>query len=82
MEAHLENQSEQYCMLDRLVLNKKRGREARSCDVVSDRVLVIDTFVVYMFRADRKSIEFLYDLDELKSRKEIQRLREIVIKFL
>lgn len=82
MEAHLEDQSEQYCMLDRLVLNKKSGREARSCDIVSDRVLVIDTFAIYMFKAGRKSIEFLYDLDALKSKKEIQRLREIVNTFL
>ena len=82
MEVHLEDQCEQYCMLDRLVLNKKSGREARSCDIVSDRVLVIDTFAIYMFKAGRKSIEFLYDLDALKSKKEIQRLREIVNTFL
>ena len=65
-------------MLDRLILNKKSGREAKMHEVVSDKVLVIDTFGVYIFRLDGKSIEHLYDLDALKSRKEIQRLREIV----
>ena len=78
MEANLEDQCEQYCMLDRLILNKKSGREAKMHEVVSDKVLVIDTFGVYIFRLDGKSIEHLYDLDALKSRKEIQRLREIV----
>ena len=47
--------------------------------VVDDRVLVIDTFAVYMFFLKDTSIRFLYDLDDIRSREDIEKLREEVL---
>lgn len=82
LEADLEGQCEQYCNLERLILDKKNKRNARIENVVNDRVLVIDTYAVYMFDSKRKSIEFIYDLDDLKNRWDIEELKQIVIRLI
>lgn len=82
LESNLEGQCEQYCMLDKLVLDKKTGREARIKDVISDRVLIIDTYAVYMFYLENKNIKFWYSLDDLKSEEDIRDLRKVVIEKL
>ena len=48
-------------------------------NVIDDRVLVIDTFAIYMFFLKDHSIKFLYDLDELKSGNDIQLLKYKVL---
>lgn len=82
LESDLEGQCEQYCMLDKLVLQKKTSREAKINNVIPDRVLVIDTYAVYMFFLENKKIVTLYDLDQLKSEANIQDLRKLVMENL
>ena len=79
LESNLMRQCEQYCQLDRIILDKKTQREANMRDVINDKVLVIDTYAVYMFNLNNKMIETLYDLENLKSHEDIRELREIVI---
>lgn len=50
--------------------------------MISDRVLVIDTYAVYMYYLKSEKIEFLYPLDELKSETNIPELRKTVIENL
>lgn len=82
LESNLEGQCEQYCGLDRLVLDKHSGREAALNRVINDKVLVIDTYAVYMFSVVTKKIEFLFDLSDLKSKEDIRTLRRTVIESL
>ena len=77
--GNLAGQCEQYCKLDNLILSKDAKREVNMKAVVDDRVLVIDTFAVYMFFLKDKSIRFLYDLDDLGARGDIEELREEVL---
>ena len=78
LESNLEGQCEQYCSLNRLELDKKSGREANMKYVIGDKVLVIDTYAVYMYFLQRKKVEFIYDLSDLKTRQDIEALREII----
>ena len=79
LESNLEGQCEKYCMLDKLVLNAKTGFQANMENVVNDRVLIIDTYAVYMFYLENKKIEVLYDLGGLRSKEDILELRRLVI---
>lgn len=79
LERDLAGQCEQYCALDELVLSQKPERRARKQDVVSNRVLIIDTYAVYMFYLEDKRIEVLFDLGELESGEDIRQLRRIVL---
>lgn len=78
LESNLEEQCEQYCKLDKLVLDKKNGRIAKTKDVVDDRVLIIDTYAVYMFFLKSKKIAFLYDLSDLQTKENLNELRRNV----
>lgn len=82
LENDLEGQCEQYCKLDKLILSKKQKRQARMQDLVDDRILIIDTYAVYMFYLKDRSIKVLFDLSDLKSEEDIRELRTIVIEHL
>ena len=70
---------EQYCMLDKLILDKKTDREAKRHELIADKVLVIDTYGVYLFDLHHKRINLLYDLSDLKTISNVSELRRIVI---
>ena len=78
-ESDLEGQCEQYCQLDKIVLRKDAKQAVNMNNVIDDRVLVIDTFAVYMFFFKERSIKFIYDLDELKTDIDIQSLKNKVL---
>ena len=80
--GNLERQCEQYCKLDNLVLSKDAKRDTDMRRVVDDKVLVIDTFAVYMFFLNDKNIRFLYDLDDLRSSGDVKKLRREVLSCL
>ena len=78
-EADLPGQCEKYSMLDRLILDTKTKREARITDVIKDKVLVIDTFGIYMFDAHTKEVKGFYDLNELTSKEKVLELKNTII---
>lgn len=80
VEPNLEGQCEQYCKLDNIVLSKKAVKAVNMNTVIDDKVLVIDTFGVYMFFLKDLSIRFVHDLDEIRSEKDIQELRNKILK--
>ena len=82
LEAHLKDQCEQYCMLDKLILNRKTAREASNKALINDRVLIIDTYGIYMFYLKDRTIKPLYDLGALKSFKDIRGIRDIICNHL
>ncbi|GEM_PF-402025 len=78
-EHNLPKQCEQYCNLNRLVLDTKKGREADMDKVIRDKVLVIDTFAVSVFNLSDRTVRTIYDLIELKTRDDIRILRDTII---
>lgn len=78
-ETNLPGQCEKYSMLDRLILDTKTKREARITKVIKDKVMVIDTFGIYMFDAYTKEIKGIYDLNNLTSKEKVKELKSIVI---
>ena len=81
-ESDLKGQCEQYCKLDNIVLSKNAKQAVNMNSVVDDKVLIIDTFAVYMFFLKDRSINFLHDLDKLKSDKDIQILKNKVLMYI
>lgn len=79
LENDLKGQCEQYCRLDKLVLDKNTMRIARMENVINDQVLVIDTYAVYMFHSDTRNLELLYDLGDLRTEEDICFLRKLVL---
>ncbi len=75
----LNKQCQQYCQLDSLILRKKPAMEAKMEDVVDDKVLIIDTYAVYIYDHNNNSVNTVYDLDDLKTEGDIQELRKILI---
>ena len=78
LENNLKGQCEQYCKLDKLELDPDKNLIARMGTVISDKVLVIDTYAVYMFCLNEGSIEPLYDLGNLRGKEDITELRRLV----
>ena len=64
------------------MLSKDAKQAVNMNNVISDKVLVIDTFAVYMFFLKERSIKFLHDLDELKTGKDIQLLKNKIVKYM
>ena len=79
LENNLAGQCEQYCKLDKLELDHDKNRIARMEDVIRDKVLVIDTYAMYMFHLSSRSIEFMYDLGNMKNKEDIKELRQLVL---
>ena len=79
LESNLEGQCRQYCKLDRLVLDKKKGREARLSDVIDNKVLIVDTYGIYIYEYSSNTIKTLYDLDDLRTKDELPQLRDLII---
>lgn len=78
-DGNLEGQCEQYCTLDKLVLDKKTSRTAKMEDVIRNKVLIIDTYAIYMFYLDSGRIDVLYDLDDLQSSQDIEDARNTIL---
>jgi hypothetical protein len=79
LESDLAGQCKKYCMLNRLVLDKKSGREANLSDVVCDKIMIIDTYGVYFYDLHSDQIKSCYDLDDLHSIDDVEKLRELLI---
>ena len=78
-EKNLIGQLQKYCSLDSLILDTKKNRYAAQDKIFNYGVLVIDTNGVYWYYCDAKSIEQIYDLDNLLSQQDILDLRKLII---
>lgn len=78
VERDLPGQCEKYCHLDKLILDQKINRKADLTKVISDRVLVIDTDGIYVYKSESHSINEIFDLDELNDLSEISNIKNIV----
>ncbi len=65
-EHDLVGQVRKYCYIDKLYLEQNQKKLVNNEDVIRDKVLVIDTFGVYLYRNMDDSIEKLCSLDGLE----------------
>ncbi len=80
LEKKLKQQCESYCNLDSIELSQDRKRQTEMKDVIKDKVLIFDTYGVYMYFSENQMIETLFDLCDLKHNADVKRLREIIIR--
>lgn len=77
-EKDLPGQCEKYCNLDKLILDSKTNREADLGKVVSNRVLVIDTDGIYIYKNEKHALEQLFELDKLTKLDQIEILKKLI----
>lgn len=64
-EHDLVGQLRKYCYVDKLYLERDQKHLVDNADVIRDKVLVIDTYAVYLYRNEDDSIEKMLDLKDL-----------------
>ncbi len=75
-EADLKKQVRKYCNCDVTYLDQYKKRIAPQEKVISNRVLIIDTFSVFLYDNDTDSISELCNLNTIKQNGDIIRLRD------
>ena len=78
-ERDLERQVRKYCYLDKLYLDKKKGKLAVDYPIVNNKVFVIDTFSTYLYHYDEDYLEEITNLNQIKDNKDIIAVRELVM---
>ena len=73
-EAHLFDQLRKYCGVERVVA--REGRKLPIEKLVQTKVIVIDTEKVYLYDNDVGEMKVILCLDELKTKEDIQLLRQ------
>ena len=78
-ETDLHGQLKKYCYVDILYLDKKEDRIADNSKVISDKVLLIDTFGIYLYRYQDDSITEISSLADINDNNDIIQLRECIL---
>ncbi len=79
-QSDLGGQLRQYCRTDKLWLNRQKEKQAEQSCVIPDRVMVMDTDGIYLYRDGTGTIDFLASLDDFNEVQDIREFREILIK--
>lgn len=77
-EKDLSGQCEKYCHLDKLILDQKTNQKAELTKIIDNRVLVIDTNSICMYKSEKKSVEKIFDLDNLTDLAQIENLKILI----
>ena len=81
-ETDLRGQLRKYCNVDVLYLDSKEGHIAENSRVISDKVLLIDTYGIYLFSYQDDTITDITDLADIKCDSDIQRIRGRILSAL
>lgn len=79
-EADIIGQVKKYCNLKKMFL--KTDTPAILDKVISNKVLIIDTFSIFLYDDTKNTIERIIDLNEIKSKTEIRDFKDTLIKKL
>jgi len=82
VEKNIKKQVRKYCYDDFIVLDQTNGRTIYQDEVYNDKVLIVDTFAVYMYDYDSDSITELLSLDDLVDNETVNLLHDRVKKCL
>ncbi|MEE1291357.1 MAG: hypothetical protein UHW86_10045 [Spirochaetota bacterium] len=75
-EKNLQTQCEQYCNLDKMILDK--NKECNMSKLISDKVLIIDTEGIYLYSSNLKNINKIFSLDNLKEISQIGTIKTLI----
>lgn len=82
VEKNIKKQVRKYCYDDFIVIDKESDRKITSEQTYCNRVLIVDTSMIFMFNYDEDSITEIEALDSLKDEKALSLLREKIKAFL
>ena len=82
VEKNIKKQVRKYCFDDFIVLDVTSGRTVNQSEVYNNRVLIVDTFSVYMYDYEADEIDEVISLDEIVDMESVYQLRERVKKRL
>ncbi len=81
-EKNLKGQVVKYTNVDKCYLIKKSQDYITSNEMYGNHVLVIDTFGIYVYEATTDNLSKIYDLDNLKTEKDIKEIKAIILSIL
>lgn len=82
LEADLNGQVRKYCDVDSLLLDKTKDLYAPLSEIYPGRVLIVDTFRVYMYYYEEDEYQEIFDLWDLLDIADVEKLRKIILEKL
>lgn len=82
LEADLNGQVRKYCDVDSLLLDKTKDLYAPLSEIYPGRVLIVDTFRVYMYYYEEDEYQEIFDLWDLSDIDDVEKLRKIILEKL
>ena len=77
-EANIKGQVAKYCHVDKCFLSNKDAYYIESSKMYSDKVMIIDTYNIYLYDNLTNQINTLYNLDNLKNEEDILLIKQIL----
>ena len=81
-EADIKGQVQKYCDVEKCYLANKEPSFIDYTKMYADKVVIIDTYNVYLYDQNRDSVMKIYDLDDLKEESDVQALRKTIVGLL
>lgn len=81
-EADIKGQVQKYCDVEKCYLANKELSFIDYTKMYADKVVIIDTYNVYLYDQNRDSVMKIYDLDDLKEESDVQALRKTIVGLL
>ena len=80
--SNINQQLCQYCNDDEIIIDKRNNRRITKAKIYSDRVLVIDTEALYIYKAEKDILIPIFELDNLTDDKIIKEVKESIFESL
>ncbi len=81
-EKNIKGQTIKYCDVEKCYLTNKETKYIDFKSMYRSNVLIIDTYCIYLFDANKNSIASLYNLDDLDHESKIQKVHDIIAEAL
>lgn len=80
--SNINHQLRQYCDDDEIIIDKRNNRRIAKIRIYNNRVLVIDTEALYMYKAEQDILMTIFDLDNLMDNKSLKEIEKKILKAL
>lgn len=81
-EADIKSQVTKYCNVSKCFLDQKSSDYINSSVMYTNNTLIIDTYKIYMYTDKNKTITEIYDLDNLKTKDDIDFIKNRLLNIL
>ena len=79
---NINHQLCKYCDDDQIIIDKKANRRIAKEKIYSNRVLVIDTEAIYIYKFENDILMKIYDLDNLNDEENLKEIKETIYRVL